>query len=374
MPPVLLVAEGSRFAGIEAHLQTLLETAIPLGGLYYHLAVFDEGPLVQRAKNLGIPVHVIHRRNRYDRSAITQLREIILQTGAALVHTHGYLANIVAAQACQTLNAPLVTTVHGLPEYVGVVNSIKMRFNIWMDRRAMRGPCRRVITVASFLRDFLVNKGIPPKKISVILNGLVDHQSDQQQQHDNRRELELLPDSVAIVFVGRIEAVKNPLAFVEFARLVHDRQSNTRFLVAGDGPLLEAMRRRVVELNLLPSFRFLGFVDDLESLLAVSDLLVLTSRSEGTPMIVLEAMRAGKPVIAPAIGGLPELLGSQHGLMAPAGDYRQLAALAIMLMRDKQHMLQIGQQLRDRFVEHFTAARMINQLKDVYQAVVQGEI
>jgi glycosyltransferase involved in cell wall biosynthesis len=366
---VLLAAEGARFAGIEAHLVTLLRL-LPDAGVEPHLAVFHRGPVAARAEALGVPVHQIVRQSKYDAKAIARTERLVQDVGAELVHTHGYLANVVCTRALKDSRIPVVTTVHGAREPFGFFRGLRMRLNLRLDRTAMRKRCRRVIAVASYLADELAARGVPRDKLRVIYNGLPPMAPDLWRRHESRAALQLPPDMTAISFVGRLEEVKNPLAFVDFARLVHDYRKNTAFLVAGDGPLLNAMHQKVLAAGLSPHFRFLGFVEDLDPLMAASDVLVMTSRREGIPLVALEAMRAGVCVVAPAVGGLPEIFDGIEGVLAPSGDTRQLAALAILLLKDNPRRVKTAEAVARRFHERFTAERMIAQLMAVYREAV----
>jgi len=366
---LLLLAEGSRFAGIESHLMTLLRAFRNRDDIRAQLAVFDRGILSKRAADLDVPVHHIPRRFKYDWQAIRRLREIIAETGVNLVHAHGYLANVSASQALANSPIPAVTTIHGAVEPFSGLAGMKMRFNMYLDRRAMRRRCRRIIVVADFLEEMLRKKGIAAEKLVAIPNGLDSTNYQPGDRAAGRAALELPPNAPVVAYVGRLEEVKNPLAFAEFAGMLQAAHPETIFTVAGDGPLYHQMRDKVQSLNLDKNFRFLGFLDDLRHLYAAADLLTLTSHHEGVPMVVLEAMQAGLPVTAPAVGGLPDLLGGFDGLLAAPANSRQLAALAGALLADQEKRRAAGNHLRELFREKYSAEVMIDRLLAVYREV-----
>lgn len=368
---ILLVTEGTRFAGIEAHLSQLILSFREAGNIQVQLALFDDGPLAKAARNQGLTVHLLHRKSKYDTRIIDDMVTIIERSGAQVVHTHGYLANVVAALAGKRRSTPLVTTVHGAPERYTGFAGLKMRRNIWLDRRAMRRRCDRVITVASFLRDQLIKHRVAAEKIIVVPNGIADREPDPSQRYDNRRELELPPDAPAIAFAGRLENVKNPLAFVNFAQMLQEQLPQARFLVAGDGPLAERMRKRVLALDLFPDFRFLGHLPDIEPMLAASDLLVMTSRSEGVPLAALEAMRAARPVVALGVGGIPETLAPFPQAVAPPGDVKKLAELAAALLQNREALNNLGRGMRQHFLANYRADSMARATIAVYRQVVK---
>lgn len=366
---LLLLAEGSRFAGIESHLMTLLRGFREREGIRAQLAVFDRGILAKRAADLEVPVHHIPRRFKYDWLAIRRLRTIIADTGVNLVHSHGYLANVLTSSALAGSTIPAVTTIHGAVEPFSGLAGMKMSFNMYLDRRAMRRRCRRVIVVADFLEEMLRKKGIAAEKLTVIPNGLDSTNYRPGDRTAGRAALQLPAQVPIVAFVGRLEEVKDPLAFVEFAATLCAAHPDAVFAVAGDGPLYHRMREKTQEQNLERNFRFLGFLDDLHHLYAAADLLVLTSRHEGVPMVVLEAMQAGLPVVAPAVGGLPDLLGGIEGLLAAPANPRESAALAGGLLRDRAKWDTASVHLRDLFREKYSAEVMLDRLLAVYREV-----
>jgi glycosyltransferase involved in cell wall biosynthesis len=369
MHRVLLATEGTRYAGIEAHLLNLIAAMQQLGGVEYHLALFDRGPLTQQARELRVPVHLLLREDKYDTRVIAQLRAIIAKSGADFVHAHGYLADIIAGWACGKSRTPLMTTVHGAPEKFRGLAALKMRLNLRLDRRAIRRRSAHVIAVADFLKDQLVRRRIAADKITVVPNGVFDRPPDLQRRHADRMALELPPDAPTVGFAARLEPVKDPLAFIEFARLVHAQLPNARFLVAGEGALRQPMYDRALALNLLPAFRFLGHLHDLDAFFSAADVFVLTSRSEGVPQVALEAMRAKRPVLAPAVGGLPEVLAGLGELTAPPRDLTKLAELAVKLLRDPARLAAVGEAARARFLAAYTADRMARETKLIYDRV-----
>ncbi len=370
---ILHVAEGARFAGIESHLMAMFGELAGREDTSAELAVFHAGPLAQRAAALGVPVHMIERRGKYDRRAARRLAACIADGGAQIVHTHGYLANVVADHAASRHNAPLVTTVHGAAEPFGGFAGLKMRLNLALDQRVMRRRCARVIAVAEHLKNRLVADGVPGDKIAVVYNGIAAAGEATLDGDEARRRWNLTPDEQVISFVGRLEPVKDPLLFVAFAREVVRDVPRAVFLVAGDGPLEEETRRAVAEARLADRFRFLGFVDDLEPVFAATDLYVLTSRHEGIPNAALEAMRVQVPVLAPAVGGLPELLAGLDGALADGRTASELASRAVEFLVDPGRRALAGQAARERFLAQFTAATMVQNTRRLYLDVLGGK-
>jgi glycosyltransferase involved in cell wall biosynthesis len=367
---VLHVAEGARFAGIESHLMALFSAWQNDSNVTAELAVFNDGPLGERAAALGVPVHRIQRRGKYDPAAVRQLAELIRSREIAVVHTHGYLANVVAGRAMAAAPCPLVTTVHGAPEPFGGVAGMKMRLNLWLDRRVMRRQGARVVAVAEHLAARLRAAGVPGEKIVVIHNGLAAEAT--LPNREQARAAFGIGDGFAVAFVGRLEPVKDPALMVEVARKLTAQAPGATFLVAGDGPLLAETQAAVAASGLTEWFMFLGFVDDLGPVFAAADAYLLTSRHEGIPNAALEAMRAGVPVVAPSVGGLPELLAGLAGSLAASRTSDDLAGLLLALAEDPAARQAARQAARARFVAEFTAEKMVGRLRRVYQEATEA--
>ncbi|MDP8223546.1 MAG: glycosyltransferase [Candidatus Lernaella stagnicola] len=373
MIKVLHVAEGARFAGIESHLVTMFSRLRGREDLHAELAVFAEGLLKEKTQAIGVSVHTISRRRKYDTRAIAYAARLIREGGFHLVHTHGYLANIIGGKAAMKAGVPFVTTVHGAAEPFHGWAGWKMRFNLALDRRMTRRHCARVITVAEPLKRQLMAAGMPKEKIDVIHNGLEEVVVDEAVRQAARATWHLTPEDRVVTFVGRLEVVKDPLLFVETAAQIAARVPRAVFRVAGDGPLLDAARARAKVLNLGESIRFLGFVDDVPSLVAASDLLLLTSRHEGIPNAALEAMRAGVALLAPAVGGLPELLKGLPQLLCHTREAQDLALRAANWLSHDEERVSLGQAGKHRFETAFTAATMVEKTVQVYRRVVENE-
>jgi glycosyltransferase involved in cell wall biosynthesis len=157
-----------------------------------------------------------------------------------------------------------------------------------------------------------------------------------------------------ILFAGRLDEVKRPLLLVEIARALRSLRpaSDFRFVVAGDGPEDQTLRTAVRAAGLEDVFEFLGHVSDLAPVLADSALLVIPSRSEGVPLVMLEAMASGRPVVASDVGAIREVLDDTTGFLIPrtSGESRAFAVAIDRLLSDRQLRRQMGKRGR-RLVE-----------------------
>lgn len=170
--------------------------------------------------------------------------------------------------------------------------------------------------------------------------------------------------------IGRIEAQKNLEMFLRAAREVATTFPDATFEIAGTGSLLDKVTATARELGLAERVRFVGPVADVPAFLAGLDQFWLTSDWEGTPNVVLEAMAAGVPVIATAVGGTPEIVESERtGVLVAAGDAASLVAAACRLMQDRRAADEMAERARVEVRERFSIAAMVEATERVYATV-----
>ncbi|MFT7462556.1 MAG: glycosyltransferase involved in cell wall biosynthesis [Pseudohongiellaceae bacterium] len=301
----------------------------------------DEPDLIEEARDRGVDVRVVPELGRAlrpgrDAAALWALRRIVRETEPDVVHTHTAKAGLLGRLAAlKSPSKPLVVhTYHGhvLRHNFGPLTSA------WMtaaERRLARASHRLIAVadqVAAELRDdFGVGKA---EQWAVIPPGIdpLRTAADPEAGRSLRHELGLGEDHVLIGVVGRLEPVKQiDRALDAFAAL--PQGSPGRLLVMGDGSLGQGVRRRVAA---LPGAHWLPSQAHLGALWGALDLLLLPSRCEGLPQAVVEALRAGVPVVASDVGGLAELVQQgQDGLLVDSRDAPALAAALSELVGDR---------------------------------------
>lgn len=183
------------------------------------------------------------------------------------------------------------------------------------------------------------------------------------------------PSKVNISFVGRLSREKRPEFFVELAsRLCAELpQFNLKFRMAGDGPLRESVQELMTERSLNGTrFSLMGELSNPEELYGDTDLLVLTSRYEGTPNVILEAMAYGIPVIAPAVGGVPELVGDNRGILVPPADFEGFVSASKCLIKDGTKRRRLGKNAKAFTADSRSVGRLGQQLVDIYGKLLHG--
>jgi glycosyltransferase involved in cell wall biosynthesis len=276
---------------------------------------------------------------------------------ADLVHVHGDVAAILSVPILSM--RPAVLTTHGLHflrRAQGLRHTAARR-----GLRAAVGACRRTICTSEAEREELgaFLSAALRARLVVIPNTAPRPAAAPDRAHA-RAQLGLAPDAVVALFLGQLEERKDPMTAVGAATAAAAAGAPLVLLLAGEGPLED--RVRALE---GPVVRVLGQREDPQTLLAAADLLVMPSLREGQSIAVLEAMRAGLPVVVSDGPGNPELVG-EAGIVFPAGDPQALAAVLVRLAADGEERRRLGSAARSRFAEHYSSERFQARVGGLY--------
>ena len=251
----------------------------------------------------------------------------------------------------------LVATLHGL----GTARSWQRKLSNWLLYRRFY----RIVGISNGVcRDIVAsNWGLSPQKVVTIQNGL-DYTPFIAPTDRMRARSEILPGKEGCFWfgtAGRLSKVKNHKTLIEAFAVVAGRVPQSLLVLAGDGELEQELRTRVRDLDLEDRVVFLGFRRDIPRLLGALDVFLLPSLREGLPLALLEAMASSKPVIASAVGGIPEVVGD--GAFARLVDPLDVTAMAEAMCAfaalPEAERVALGEQARKRAVNEFNAARMV---------------
>ncbi len=319
-----------------------------------------DSPFVQSLEASAVPVSEVRcGRRHYGREA-KAVGHLATRLGAEVIHSHVYHADLVGAWASKQTGLPIVATAHGLTG-----GDWKNRFYQWLDLKALR-RFDGVIAVSQPLHDALLHVGCRPERLHLIPNGFVP--GPRLDRATARRELGLYPNCQVVGWVGRFTPEKNPLAFVD---LIHRLdQPRPRAIMMGDGPLLDQTRSRATAAGLSPAgFLTPGRIDDAGRYLQALDVLVMTSRTEGTPMVLLEAMASGTPIVSFAVGGIPQVLDAQTALLVPPGALEQLAEAVVSTLQGSDATQARVARASAILEERFAADLWLDRIEAVYDTV-----
>jgi len=243
-------------------------------------------------------------------------RETFAKWRPDIVHTHGYRADLLAGSAAQSLGLTRVTTFHG---FTG--GDWKNRLYERLQIRSARS-CDAVIAVSRPVRERLVHSRVAPERVHLIPNALSRFEGGLDRSAA-RQELGLPEQGAVIGWVGRFSYEKAPDVLVRAIPLLSDASWQVSFI--GDGAERRTARRLADELGVSNRIRWHGQISAAARCYAAFDCLVLSSRTEGTPIVLLEAMARGVPVVATRVGGVPDAMSEDEGWLVPSENPQALA-------------------------------------------------
>jgi glycosyltransferase involved in cell wall biosynthesis len=233
----------------------------------------------------------------------------------------------------------------------------------------------RLVAVSSDLADYLEDFLELARRPDIVANGidLETYGPQDPPRHTHlRARWGISDDEVLAISVGRLEPVKNHAAMIAAVAEAAEKVPQIRLAIAGTGGLEAGLKARAKELGLGNRVLFLGHRRDIPDCLRAADLFVSSSTSEGQPVSLLEAMAAGLPVIATAVGGVPEALGSPPpGLLVPPGSTRRLADAVVELANDPARRLELGTAARSR-ARSFSLDACIERYSDLYDELLSS--
>jgi len=355
-PRVAYVITNTEIGGAQSHVADLLRAL--RGRVDATVLAGGNGPLFATAKAAGaetVQLSLLDNAMSVSRAIATlrQLKAALHRAAPDLVHVHSAKAGALGRVVAWMLGVPVVYTVHGFAfkPAAPLIRRVTSRIAEW----CLAPLTTRLICVADTERALAAGLPLPAARVSVIHNGIPDTTVHATPGGPLRR----------IVMVARFAAPKRPdLVIRAFARA---SLSDCELVIAGDGPTRAAMRALADELApgriSLP-----GNIDDIAGLLASAQIFVLASDHEGLPVSVLEAMRAGLPVVASDLPGIREEFGSAPaGLLVPGNNEGAMADALAALASDASRRAAMGQSARARWSEAFGVETMAEATWKIYQ-------
>jgi glycosyltransferase involved in cell wall biosynthesis len=316
-----------------------------------------------------IPTRHLGKQRGLDLRMYPRLAGVFRSFKPGLVHTHSYVLRYTWPAG---LLAGLAGSRQAPGAMVHTVHNVAHREVEWLGRAIHRVAFRHgVIPVAvsgAVARSFREVYGFDPA--ATIPNGVdAEHFFRPQARQEWRRAQGFSSEDGLVVSIARLEPQKNPLGLIEsFARALRD-DPRWHLLLAGDGSLREAAAQTAGKFALGGRVHCLGVREDVAETLAASDVFALASHWEGNPMSVLEAMAAGLPVVATAVGGVPELVeDGATGLLAPAGDVQALAEALAAMAGDPQRRQELGAAARKRAAQ-FSVSAMVAAYSQLFERI-----
>ncbi len=304
-----------------------------------------------------------------DLRALLRLRRLFRSCRIDLVHTHSSKAGILGRLAARLAGVPVaVHTVHGWSFNATQAAPVREVY-VQLERIAARSTQRLIVVAAGDRAKGLAHGIGRPEQYVVVRSGIdvSEFERPSVPRNEARTRLGFAPEQVVVGTVACLKPQKAPLDFLRAAALAHARDPRLRFLVAGDGELRPAMESLVRDLGLSDVVRLLGWRRDVPDLLHAMDVFLLTSRFEGLPRSVLQAMAAGIPVVATAVDGTPEIVhDGETGLLVPPGRPDLAAQRVLELVADPALRARCVSGARAVLTREFDIRQMVRNLDRLY--------
>jgi glycosyltransferase involved in cell wall biosynthesis len=294
------------------------------------------------------------KRSGFRWSAVRSLAAAFRQHEIHVVHTHNSGAMIYGALAAKLAGGrAVIHTRHG--QRFGA--SRRQNWSFACISRLID----RIVGVSQDSAQQCIREGVPSGRVRTIWNGI----------DVTRFAYAGSSPGGPAVLVARLVPEKDLPTLLQAVALLVQREPTFRLQVAGDGPCMQETRQTIQRLELNDHVELLGECRDVPSVLRRASLFVLSSRTEGISLTLLEAMACGLPIVATRAGGNGEVVeDGRTGLLVPVGDAEQLAAAVQRLWRDPDESRRFGEAGRERVVQHFDVNRMVGQYEDLYREVL----
>lgn len=301
--------------------------------------------------------------------AFRKLVRMIREFRPHVVHTHTAKAGTLGRLAAWTCQVPVVVhTYHG-HVFRGYFSPAKTRMFVAVERWLARRT-HGLVSVSHQVRSEVLALGIgDPDRFHVVPLGLDLDQylRAETRRGELRRELGVGEDVPLVGLVARLVPIKAHEVFFAAAARIARVNARAQFVIVGDGERRQELGALAARLGLAERTRFLGWRADLDRVYADLDVVALTSRNEGSPVALIEAMAAGCPVVSTRVGGVSDLIvDGEHGLLAPMDDAAGVAALVTRLLETPALRARLAEQGRARVRETYTATRLLDDVDALY--------
>jgi glycosyltransferase involved in cell wall biosynthesis len=333
-----------------------------------------EFQITEKARAKGLTFYEIEERGRFDSRVLGALRDIVVKHNINLIHSHDYksdfFAYLVGRWMCPH-PVRLLSTAHAWV-ILGLKGELYRRLDLLIMRRL-----DHLVAVSHATKAEMVAGGVPTERITVIHNAIdTIAWSPAQGTGDFRVELKLNGAFPVIGYVGRINQEKDLDTWLRAAALVARKYPAAKFVVVGDGrgdDTQSKLEQLAATLDIEQNLVFPGYRSSLQSVYSAFDIFMLSSRREGLPNCILEAMAMGLPVVTTDVAGAKELVSDQEtGYVLPQGDVQGLGTALLKLADDSTLRGRLRQAGRARIESEFSFTNRLRCIEDLYERMLAG--
>ena len=359
---VLHVLAPARVGGLERVVHSLAvglrqrDCDVHVAPVISHAEAAEGHPFVSMFADDSVPVHPVLVTGRAYNQERQRIAELCAEIKPDIVHTHGYRSDIIDAPVGKRMGASIVTTVHG---FTG--GDLRNRIYEYFQVRAFRS-FDAVIAVSSPLHTLLSSRGVGGP-LRMIRNA-APIPAPLVERTQARQQLSLGKGPAHIAWIGRLSREKGADVLIDALALTN---TDVHVTFIGDGPERTTLEQHALRLGLNDRIHFAGNIMPAAPLLPAFDAFVLSSRTEGTPMVLFEAMEARIPIVATRVGGVPDVVNDATALLVPSQHPRDLAAAIDATVTDRNAARLRAAAAYERLTKHFSLDHWITQHHDLYR-------
>jgi L-malate glycosyltransferase len=365
---------GDLWAGAEVQTYTLLKALKHKDSVSISVVALNEGMLAQRLRWSGFDVAVIDENKSGFWGILNQVKEHLRDRDIDILHTHRYKENILGALLKKKGYAKqLIQTVHGITEHFSGLDRFKMDFYTRLNRHFSKKYFDRILTVSYDIENKI--KGKFNNNQILTIHNAIDIENIRPVKKPTQIRQELGIDEGAIVFgvAGRMAPIKGYDIFLEAASNILKRLPHSVLVLAGDGPLKVGLEKIAENLGITTQVRFTGFREDITDILGALDIFVISSYYEGIPMVLLEAMALGRPVVATRVGGIPEVIEDGiSGILVASGDAGALSEACQKIASEPNLRRALAEQAPKRISKEFSLEQQVDRILRAYNGVLKA--
>lgn len=333
--------------------------------------------LHEEATQRGLESYVVATTSGLDPAILPRLAMLLRRLRPDVIHTHDFKSEMTVMATAPFVRAPIISSFYGRL----AINSLLLKIEDWTRLITLR-LCTHVFANAQAQQADLQRWRIPARRVSILPSFVDTAQitpATSQQRLAARARLGIAPEQPVIATIARLSQNKGHRYLLEALPQILGALPDLLYLVPGegdsewhgDGGFRTVLEQQAAALGLGDHVRFLGYYPELRTILDATDAVVSPSLREGMQVSLIEAMAAGKPIVATAIGGTPDaVLHGETGLLVPPADPAALAEAVVALWRDPARMAQMGMAARQRAETLFDTRVIANQVRDVCAKVV----
>lgn len=360
---VLHIISGDLWAGAEAMAHNLISHLSQFPDLEIQVIILNEGKLAEKLRSAGFSLYVINEQSNNFFQIFRKIKSIACRHRPDVIHSHRNKENLLAFFTYLALpDTRLVSTLHGLPEFINKRPQLNSKLKILLNNQIL-SRYFTTVAVSADIRNTLAGRfNFPANRIEVIHNGI---------DFSGEVVAKFRKDHFIVGSSGRLFPVKDFPLMIEIARLLSNSHGDSfRFLLAGDGPEFEKISTLINDYDLNDRFTLLGHQNNMSSFYNSIDLYINTSIHEGIPMTILEAFAHGIPVIAPAVGGIPEIVSEgEDGFLIETRDPHDFAKKCIYLQENESVRVAMARSAQENVMKSFSAQTMAASYHQLYYQI-----